>query len=102
MVVVAWSYRVLAGCESAFESLYAANGDWSRLFARSPAYLGTQLLRDADDAACYVTLDRWRTRGEYEAFLLSAREDYAALDRRGDALTSEERRIGEIDAGMSR
>jgi heme-degrading monooxygenase HmoA len=95
---VAWSYRVVPGCEPAFEALYAADGDWSRLFARSPEYLGTQLLRDVDDASCYMTLDRWRSRGDYEAFLQSARDDYAVLDRRGDALTSGERRIGDFDA----
>ena len=100
MIAVAWSYRVVPGCEAAFEALYAADGDWSRLFARSPDYLGTQLLRDVDHPSHYVTLDRWRTQDAYEAFLLSVREDYRALDQRGDALTSEERRIGMFDAGM--
>jgi heme-degrading monooxygenase HmoA len=97
MHVVAWSYRVLAGCEPAFEALYGGDGGWARLFAQSPAYLGTWLLRDVDDPACYLTLDRWRSRGEYEAFLARRREDYAALDRQGDALTDSETRIGAFD-----
>jgi heme-degrading monooxygenase HmoA len=97
MHVIAWSYRVASGRERDFEALYAADGEWSRLFAGSPDYLGTQLLRDVDDPSRYVTLDRWRTREDYEAFLQVMHEDYAALDRRGDALTDAEVRIGVID-----
>jgi len=94
MHVVAWSYRVRAGCEPAFEALYGSDGGWARLFAQSPAYLGTRLLRDMDDPAGYLTLDRWRSRDDYEAFLAQRRADYAALDRQGDALTENETRIG--------
>ena len=97
MVAIAWSYRVLPGCEPAFEALYATDGAWARLFARSPAYLGTRLLRDVDDAACYTTLDHWRSRTDYDAFLRDHRDAYAALDREGDALTCEETRIGVIE-----
>jgi heme-degrading monooxygenase HmoA len=96
MYVVVWSYRVASGRERDFEALYAADGEWSRLFAGSPDYLGTQLLRDVDDPSRYVTLDRWRTREDYEAFLQVMHEDYAALDRRGDALTDAEVRNGVI------
>jgi len=97
MYVVAWSYRVVPGREREFKALYAADGDWSRLFARSPAYLGTQLLCDVDEPSRYVTLDRWHARDDYEAFLRAMREDYAALDLRGEALTDEEVRIGAVD-----
>ena len=98
MHVVVWSYRVAPGCEADFQALYAAGGDWSRLFGRSPAYLGTQLLRDAAEASRFVTIDRWRSRDDYDAFLESERPAYATLDARGDALTVEEMRIGAFDA----
>ena len=98
MHVVLWSYRVAPGCEADFQALYAADGDWSRLFGRSPAYLGTQLLRDAAEASRFVTIDRWRSRDDYDAFLESERPAYATLDARGDALTVEEMRIGAFDA----
>ena len=95
---VAWSYRVVAGCEGAFEALYGAQGAWCRLFARSPAYLGTQLLRDAGDPRTYVTLDRWASRAEYDVFLQDVREAYADIDRAGDALTEVESRLGSFDS----
>ena len=98
MHVVVWSYRVASGCEAEFQALYAADGDWSRLFERSPAYLGTQLLRDVAGVSRFVTIDRWRSRQDYEGFLESERSDYAMLDARGDALTVEETRIGAFDA----
>jgi heme-degrading monooxygenase HmoA len=101
MHVVAWSYRILAGCEPAFEALYGSDGGWAHLFARSPAYLGTRLLRDVDDAACYATFDRWRSLADYEAFLREHREAYAVLDREGDALTCEETRLGAFETEPS-
>ncbi len=42
----------------------------------------------------YLTIDRWRSRAAYEAFLRSTEPLYAALDRRGDALTVSEHRLG--------
>ena len=97
MHVVLWSYRVVPGREDEFEALYHGDGDWARLFRRDPAYLGTELLRDTGDRSHYVTIDRWRTRAAYDAFLASAHAGYAALDRLGDALTLEERPLGAID-----
>jgi hypothetical protein len=55
------------------------------------------LLRDVAEPSRYVTFDRWRAREDYEAFLHAMREDYTALDLRGDALTDEEVRIGAVD-----
>ncbi len=45
----------------------------------------------------YLTIDRWRSRAAYEAFVRAAGPAYAALDRRGDALTVRERRLGAFD-----
>ena len=98
MHVVVWAYRVASSRESEFEALYAPDGGWSRLFARSPAYLGTQLLRDIAEPARFVTIDRWRTREDYVAFLEAEHAGYTDLDARGDALTLEEIRVGAFDA----
>jgi len=97
MHVVLWSYRVVPGREDEFEALYRSDGEWARLFRRDPAYLGTELLRDTADRSHYLTIDRWRTRVAYDAFLASAHAGYAALDRLGDTLTLEETPLGAID-----
>ena len=41
----------------------------------------------------YLTIDYWLSRATYEAFARTAGPAYAALDRRGDALTVRERRL---------
>ena len=46
MIVIVWEFRVQPGQAAGFERAYAPEGDWARLFRRSPAYRGTELLRD--------------------------------------------------------
>ena len=45
----------------------------------------------------YLTIDRWLSRTAHEAFARAAGPAYAALDRRGEALTVHERRLGAFD-----
>jgi heme-degrading monooxygenase HmoA len=94
MHAVVWRYRVTPGREAEFEALYGADGDWVRLFRRSDDYVGTEFYRDAAQPGAYLTIDRWSARAAYDAFLDVAREDYATLEARGDALTVEETRLG--------
>jgi len=41
--VIVWEFHVRAGRETEFEAVYGATGDWARLFARSPDFIGTEL-----------------------------------------------------------
>ena len=97
MYVVPWTYRIAPGNEAALDALYGAHGGWARLLQRDPAYSGTELLRGTADASHYLTIDRWRTLVHHDAFLQGAREEYAALDRQGDAPALEETRLAAID-----
>ncbi|MBC7989653.1 MAG: antibiotic biosynthesis monooxygenase [Luteimonas sp.] len=101
MNIVAWEYEVRAGAEAAFEALYGADGAWVALFRTHPGYIGTELLRDALEVAAgrhrYLTIDRWRSAADYDAFLASDRTRYAEIDARGDALTASERRVGRYE-----
>ena len=92
--VLVWEFRVAPGRREEFERRYGPAGDWARLFARGHGYLGTQLLRDADDPDRYLTLDRWRSAAEWQAFRAMHAADYAALDAACEALTSAERSLG--------
>ena len=94
MHAVVWAYRVAPGRDEEFERMYGPDGEWAQLFRRSSDYLGTELFRDAADGARYLTIDRWTSPEAYEAFLRRMRDDYAALDARGDALTVGEMRLG--------
>jgi hypothetical protein len=45
----------------------------------------------------YLTIDRWRSRAAFDAFVRTSGPAYGALDLRGDALTVREHRLGAFD-----
>ena len=89
-----WRYRVDQQERREFEALYGPGGGWERLFSRSKEYLGTELLKSPDGS--YVTVDRWTSRHSHRAFVKENRQEFDALDRRGEALTRQEELIGEF------
>jgi heme-degrading monooxygenase HmoA len=95
---VIWEFDVRTGCEAAFAALYGSEGEWVALFRQYPGFVGTELLRDAHpadtDSTRWVTIDRWTSENEYDAFLTAAQSRYAHIDARGDALTAAERCLG--------
>ena len=96
MHVIVWQFTARAGLEREFERVYAADGEWARLFARSARFLGTELLR-ATEGGAYLTIDRWESRDGFAAFQRQWRLDYEALDRRAETLTEEETLIGRFE-----
>lgn len=95
---VLWEYRVAEEHRPTFERLYAADGDWAKLFALSPAFLGTTLLRDRAVPSRYLTVDRWNDAESYDRFLETHKAEYTELDRRCEELTEYEMRIGAFEA----
>jgi heme-degrading monooxygenase HmoA len=95
MIALIWRYEVREEHRAEFEAAYGPTGDWARLFARSGGFRGTELLR-ADDGS-YLTLDVWRAKADFDAFLAEHGADYAALDRRTEPWTQCEHRIGEFE-----
>lgn len=93
--VITWEFLPAEGRGEEFQAAYGPEGDWARLFRSDPAYRGTTLLPLRDGR--YVTLDRWASRGAFEAFRERNQEAYAALDRRMEALTRHEAPIGAFD-----
>lgn len=95
-----WRYAVTRARKEAFERAYGPDGDWARLFARSSGFLGTELLGAADGGSegtlAYVTIDRWRDRSDWDAFLAEHGDEYRALDQRLDDLTLEEEDLGDF------
>jgi heme-degrading monooxygenase HmoA len=100
MLVIVWRFRPAPGREADFRRAYGPDGAWAGLFAQAAGYLGTELLRERGGDA-WVTIDRWRTAHEHEAFAQRHAEAYAALDRECEALTAHEERIGEFEDDRS-
>jgi heme-degrading monooxygenase HmoA len=98
MFFVLWRFHAAPGREEGFESAYGARGLWADLFARSPGYRGTELLRSVEGAREFVTIDRWENRDAWLNFLREHPAEYAALDQECGPLTAGEVLIGEYEA----
>jgi heme-degrading monooxygenase HmoA len=94
MFIIVWQFEIAEVSQSAFEAAYSPDGAWAKLFAASPEYRGTELLRDAYVPGAYLTIDRWSSEEAFRAFRKQHDQEYEALDRACDALTSSETRIG--------
>ncbi len=94
MFVILWQFDISEDKTTAFEIAYGPQGSWATLFARSPHYLGTELLRDAYVPGRYITVDRWSSEDAFRAFRAQHDPDYEALDRDCDSLVAAESRIG--------
>jgi heme-degrading monooxygenase HmoA len=97
MFIIIWEFQVHESSRAPFEALYGAEGAWVALFGSDPAYRGTELLRDHVVPGRYLTIDRWDSAQAYHAFKRNQAEAYAALDARGEGLTTSERLLGEFD-----
>jgi len=95
MIGLIWRYEVLEEARAAFETAYGPTGAWARLFARADGFRGTELFKAEDGS--YLTLDVWRSKADFDAFLAEHRADYEALDRSTHGWTSCEHRLGEYE-----
>lgn len=96
MLLIVWAFEARPGREPEFERVYGTDGDWSRLFARSPDYHGTELLRHAAGRG-YLTIDRWASGTAFEAFRSRWPAEYEALDRYCAELTEREALVGRFE-----
>ena len=94
MFIVIWEYQVNAKHLAQFESIYASNGTWAELFKKGKGYLGTELLCDEQDPCRFLTIDRWASVEEYDAFITKWHSEYQALDAKCEGLTEHEALVG--------
>ena len=94
MIAIIWRFEIREEHRAAFESTYGPKGEWARLFARSGGFRGTELMRAHDGS--YLTMDVWRAKADFDAFIADHRADYDALDRKTEPWTRAEHRLGEF------
>jgi heme-degrading monooxygenase HmoA len=90
MYLILWEYNVKAENQSEFEETYSPTGAWASLFKKGAGYLGMELLRDEENPLRYLTIDRWASKAEYEAFLSTWEQAYAQMDAQCEGLTERE------------
>ena len=93
MFVRIWQYEVVAGREDEFARVYAGDGPWARLFARSEGFLGTELFQSLTTPGRFVTVDRFTSADDFRWVLEQHGASYAELDRAAAALTLNEEEI---------
>jgi heme-degrading monooxygenase HmoA len=94
MYTILWEYQVKEEKQSEFEEIYSPNGVWAKLFKKGTGYLGTELLRDEKQPQRYLTIDRWVSKENYEAFQSQWKKEYKALDAQYKGLSERESLMG--------
>jgi heme-degrading monooxygenase HmoA len=94
MHIILWKFTVREERIQEFIGAYGSDGDWAQLFRRAEGYLGTQLLRSADDPNTFLTVDRWDRAACFEAFRKQYGTEYNELDARFEAYTLSEEKMG--------
>lgn len=98
MFVRVWEYDVADEAVSDFTAAYGADGDWARLFATAPGFVGTRLYRDFAARGRFLTVDQWVDESAWQAFVRTCRAAYDALDTRLQQLGGGGRLVVEGDA----
>jgi heme-degrading monooxygenase HmoA len=96
MYVIVWEFIVRPEEIDAFVAAYKSDGAWAQLFAQAEGYAGTELLSstDSDQAATFVTIDRWKTTEDFTRFQEHFGNEYRRLDTQLEGLTLRERKLG--------
>jgi heme-degrading monooxygenase HmoA len=94
MIQIVWQYDVKEESRGKFELAYGPGGPWSDLFARSPGFRGTVLLRDTNNPRRYLTIDNWDSKDHHEAMLAEHNDKYSALDAAFHEWTDSQVEIG--------
>ena len=97
MFIILWEYQVKPDRRPDFESIYSSAGVWTELFKKGTGYIGTELFHDETLPYRYLTIDRWVSKEDYEAFLSHWEKEYKALDKQCEGLTESESLIGRWD-----
>jgi quinol monooxygenase YgiN len=92
--IVVWEFQVKPECTAEFVAAYGPDGEWARLFRRSPEFVEVELVGSAQDPGRFYTLDHWTSAAAMESFLSANATAYDVLDRRLTGLTLWELRVG--------
>lgn len=98
MYVIIWEYQVKADRIMEFEKIYSSNGAWTELFRKGSGFISTELLHDEMNPQRYITIDRWASAKDYEAFQAQFKKEYETLDAQCEELTEHESLLGKWES----
>jgi heme-degrading monooxygenase HmoA len=97
MHVRVWKFRPPQGREQEFDAAYSGEGRWTALFRRAHGYQSTSLLRPIERGGWWLTIDRWNSNADFEAFGRDFGEEYRALDAELEGVAGEEEFVGAFE-----
>ncbi len=92
-----WKFRPPPGSEEDFQRAYSGTGNWARLFEQAPGYRGTMLLRPSNSGGWWLTIDRWESEADFEAFQKDFGLQYRGLDEELEGVAGEEVFVGAFE-----
>ncbi len=95
MIALVFAYETDDG--PGFEEVYGASGAWASFFSTGTGYVGTELLRDVEQAGRYFVVDRWETRDAYNRFIAEYRDEYMRRVDETAYLYRQELRLGTFE-----
>lgn len=102
MFVIIWEFEVRSESSEVFERQYGAAGAWAVMFQSAPGFISTELIRDTQSPHRYLTIDRWRSEADHNAFKEAHRDEYCTLDAACEAFTVSEARVGHFSTLLPR
>ncbi|MCG8606793.1 antibiotic biosynthesis monooxygenase [bacterium] len=92
-----WEYMVEDDQVAEFQRIYGPEGEWVDLFSKEDGYIRTDLYRDLENPQRFVTTDFWVSRAAKDQHRESFASEFAELDRHCEALTLEEKFLGDFE-----
>ena len=92
-----WKFRPPEGRETEFAAAYGSTGVWAELFGKAGGYRGTILLGPAETGGWWLTMDRWASESDFEAFQQQFGDEYRALDAKLEGVSGDEQFVGAFE-----
>ena len=92
-----WKFRPPMDRAQEFALAYGADGVWAALFGKGSGYLGSSLYRPDQPGGWWMTIDRWSSAADFEAFGREFDQEYRALDAELEDVAGEEEFVGAFE-----
>ncbi len=94
MVEIVWEIVVRDQARGQFELAFGPGGAWSKLFAKSPGFRGTTLMRDLKNSRRYLVVELWNDEAERDKSITEQQTEYTDLEAVFDEWTESKIEIG--------
>jgi len=94
MIEIVSEFVVKDKARGQFELAFGPGGAWSNLFAKSPGFRGTTLLRDTKDPRRYLTIELWNSETERDQSMKEQQAEFSELENDFEEWTESKTEMG--------